>query len=1273
MAVEDRIPDHLSAAALPIDLAHGSVEERVVQAPQVPPQNAMRPDGTLQIIGHPAELRAYLNDIGMGSVPAVPFTGGVIIGASAAPQVYAALRQEESSSHSAFLMESDKDTVSPQAPLDAEQVRVTLGRRLSRMGDVAEVVQSLDDLPAELRSLIKGITGIEGIFFRNKIWLIADGLASLPRAQEVLEHEVVGHFAMEKLAAQDEYQQAIRSVAAMEKSSNALVRELATFIDAAQPGLPPVRRIQEIMARAVETGVYRQSPLLHRVAADVTRQVKAILRRMGFEPKWTNKLTIEEVFSLLREGDRRVDAGLKAYSGRLAKLASTAELELALRHPVDGDSQMQNVGDSVANRQATGEREAVGHQTRVGSVSASQILEQIRNASDIATADLDGDPEAERQEFSKLGPFAGYLIYGEVVVGSDHNLEELLYVRVYGDEQLKQGLLDEAALTFFVSPSGEVAMNGPSPTQDTFASFKQLGWVDHAFDAAGVVQDGWSSLADPLNPGAPLPLSQMLPLLADVHARLRTWRREDAVELFWSSGTGTADSFEGANELLGNGASLYFSKAGPQSVYHETQADTVAVPATIALPDAIVVHDIKALQGEEYLAAKRGDAGAAMKVATRLLTPEVMEALRSQVQEHSIVLGLNATEEADGNAIPQTVAALLALRLGVEVEKRIVRSGTSKRPAIDSLSRVFNPPGFAGPVQTGRQYVVIDDALPQDGTLGALAWHIQQGGGQIAAIVALNSTAYDHQNHTASEARYLTNYKSADAARYRILAEARQRAKPTGKSSVNEPRKAPPQGGVAVSKGGILPSNGARFGNAGGNGLAQKTGPSREAQRSLQKSTAALTGAPHRDASSLEHHYQSQAAPPITFPGARTGNALATHWIDRREARILRNANRAAYPNRQVPRGVMIDLAGLSSALPNARYVAMQSLVDCMQRAAAWGGYSSGTSTEPWDGSVSITPISAAEQQQVDRVAESFIAAAELTHASITQDGLVGRANAFKDLRKQMRSLSQNQQAQLVVQITDQIAVTKEMRGWYSDIGWKADQAKFEDSVQVTGAEEILPVATGPGALVGGSTTKDMASLPKVATAGVASVFGIGLSVLRRQAATGVLRLGQINIPNSATRIMERTVITTAGLDEQVGHITQMVPGLEVAQAKALLQSAFNPNKPVEVVIGGSRVRSFFGEGPFRPDSDLDIGFAAKMKNHQIDNILDAFDSAGALKSERGIRIFSGNNPPSGPIVSPQEFFQRSGIRGPFPPERAGQPFGPSGYISVHPNGTITI
>lgn len=109
----------------------------------------------------------------------------------------------------------------------------------------------------------------------------------------------------------------------------------------------------------------------------------------------------------------------------------------------------------------------------------------------------------------------------------------------------------------------------------------------------------------------------------------------------------------------------------------------------------------------------------------------------------------------------------------------------------------------------------------------------------------------------------------------------------------------------------------------------------------------------------------------------------------------------------------------------------------------------------------------------------------------------------------------------------------------------------------------------------------------------------------------------------------------------------------------------------MEVVIGGSRVRSFFGQGEFRATgdsiSDLDIGFNSKMSNRQVNRILDEFDSAGSLSSERGIKISSGNNPPSGYIESPQQFFQHSGLR------YDGTPYSPSGYISFHPDGTISI
>lgn len=159
---------------------------------------------------------------------------------------------------------------------------------------------------------------------------------------------------------------------------------------------------------------------------------------------------------------------------------------------------------------------------------------------------------------------------------------------------------------------------------------------------------------------------------------------------------------------------------------------------------------------------------------------------------------------------------------------------------------------------------------------------------------------------------------------------------------------------------------------------------------------------------------------------------------------------------------------------------------------------------------------------------------------------------------------------------------------------------------------------------------------------------------------------------NAETPHAEMTVLSTTGIDEQAAHAAQMIPGLTKTQARALLEAAFNPTKPVPVVIGGSRVRSYFGKGKFRKDSDLDIGFDAKMKNKQIDNILESFDKSGNLKSERGIRIFSGNKPPSGEIKSAQEFFQRSGTRE-FPPERYGEPFEPSGYISFHPDGKIVV
>ena len=132
---------------------------------------------------------------------------------------------------------------------------------------------------------------------------------------------------------------------------------------------------------------------------------------------------------------------------------------------------------------------------------------------------------------------------------------------------------------------------------------------------------------------------------------------------------------------------------------------------------------------------------------------------------------------------------------------------------MDGLSRLLNPPVFDGPVQAGVAYVLVDDTLTQGGTFAALASHINDGGGKVAAAVALTgkqysaklspspellskvrerfqsvedqfraATGYGFDALTESEARYLAKYDDAQSVRDRII-EAGQSSRGTENSS----------------------------------------------------------------------------------------------------------------------------------------------------------------------------------------------------------------------------------------------------------------------------------------------------------------------------------------------------------------------------------------------------------------------------------------------------------------------------------------------------------
>ena len=107
------------------------------------------------------------------------------------------------------------------------------------------------------------------------------------------------------------------------------------------------------------------------------------------------------------------------------------------------------------------------------------------------------------------------------------------------------------------------------------------------------------------------------------------------------------------------------------------------------------------------------------------------------------------------------------------------------------------------------------------------------------------------------------------------------------------------------------------------------------------------------------------------------------------------------------------------------------------------------------------------------------------------------------------------------------------------------------------------------------------------------------------------------------------------------------------------------------ITIGGSRVR-----GDYTPNSDIDIGFG-HLNTNQASKALrrikrDSAEIPNALKVE-DTRIVPGNETKNSPrISSPEEFFQRSGTRA-GRDGKAGQPFHPSGSVTIHPNGIIQI
>lgn len=255
------------------------------------------------------------------------------------------------------------------------------------------------------------------------------------------------------------------------------------------------------------------------------------------------------------------------------------------------------------------------------------------------------------------------------------------------------------------------------------------------------------------------------------------------------------------------------------------------VDQPVALPDVIVAAGLGAATSHpDYVAAKAGDVSAAVKVARALVNDDLVAKVREAIGDsRPLIVPVVAEEAAGRNKIPRASAEALANILGLETANGIVQANQPHRTGMDGLDRLFAVPDFAGDVQAGRDYLLLDDTLTQGATFAALASHIQKGGGRVVGAVALTgkqysatmklsdkslqqlrekhgdiesdfraATGYGFDALTQSEARYLANYEPAQRLRDRVAAEGR-RAREGGD----------PQAAGSLSRGVDHDSNGA--------------------------------------------------------------------------------------------------------------------------------------------------------------------------------------------------------------------------------------------------------------------------------------------------------------------------------------------------------------------------------------------------------------------------------------------------------------------------------
>jgi adenine/guanine phosphoribosyltransferase-like PRPP-binding protein len=169
----------------------------------------------------------------------------------------------------------------------------------------------------------------------------------------------------------------------------------------------------------------------------------------------------------------------------------------------------------------------------------------------------------------------------------------------------------------------------------------------------------------------------------------------------------------------------------------------VRVPWPPHFPNVVIHTDVRTRDAHRtYAAAKSGDPDAAFELAFDLLNDAAIEYLRDATADQDLLLLPVVAEEALGfNAIPDAMAQILARELDrPAIAGEIIQTNKVGHTRARTFQRLVTPATFAGPVQTGANYLLIDDHVGVGGTLANLRGHIEAGGGTVVGMTSLTES-----------------------------------------------------------------------------------------------------------------------------------------------------------------------------------------------------------------------------------------------------------------------------------------------------------------------------------------------------------------------------------------------------------------------------------------------------------------------------------------------------------------------------------------------------